>query len=212
MSSGSGVQRETVQALVWRLILDPQTARNVAPKFGDKLVFVPSTTSSAIPSSTVQLQHAFEKGVAISLSVLICGHFPLNYSPLQYYLAVHNGDINALTRQVLQMLAPDLLRVLREFRAIGFQGDLRPLSAHLMSHVDINPADIEHRTEEAHDRLEELILLRSLFGNTDLHHPEMLAFAQGLKMEMANGTNLFQLIEQKFLGRTIGFLEKIESG
>lgn len=57
---------------------------------------------------------------------------------LQWLLAMNYGDVNCLTRDVLEDFAPSLLQVLDEIRDLGPTGDLTVHRSFYIQHLDFD--------------------------------------------------------------------------
>lgn len=129
-SSGPGVDREVWLTLEDRLI---QPGGRLRPRFEELLVFNPSTSEPTVPSSEAQLIQAWSIGAFLTTYLMVHGNLPGQYSVLHYWLALHNGDMSCLTREILQEFAPGILPVIDGWTAAGPSATSAPI---LESYLD----------------------------------------------------------------------------
>lgn len=134
-SHGEGVEREVLQELV-DLRITP--SHIVQQAFGDSLIFNPTTDDLRVPSTPSQLKEAYILGAILSLSIARLGYLPQRFSPLQWLMAINNGDVRCISREMLEHFAPDLLTVIDSLRAAGPDGSLEDLRMHFAIHVDLD--------------------------------------------------------------------------
>lgn len=111
------------------------------PAFGDMLVFNPTTDDLGVPSTSSQLKDAWILGAILSLCVSCLGYLLQRFSPLQWLVAMNNGDIQCISRKMLEQFAPDLLAVIDTLCEIGPDGSLEGLRMHfaLYFELDVSP-------------------------------------------------------------------------
>ncbi|KIO33374.1 hypothetical protein M407DRAFT_17922 [Tulasnella calospora MUT 4182] len=207
-SSGEGVERELLQALIARRF---RPSHNLSPRFGDLLAFQPSTDDARVPSTEAELREAWITGALLTLSVIRNGHLPQNFMPLQWHLAMNNGDVDSLTRDVLDEFTPPLLQVLDELRELGPSGDLTVHRSFYAQYLDFDVGRLRHRDAVSHEALIPFTLYRTLFGPPSLDHPQMIAFMEGASLTCSNGFSVRELTHA-FSGGSAALLHRIIEG
>ncbi|KIO17043.1 hypothetical protein M407DRAFT_12525, partial [Tulasnella calospora MUT 4182] len=207
-SSGEGVEREYLQEVIARFFVP---SHNLQPRFGETLAFQPSTDDPRVPSTDAELQDAWRVGVLTSLSLLRLGHLPPAFSSLQWLLATNHGDINCLTRDVLEEFAPPLLEVLDGIRALGPHGNLSQFRSFYIQHLDFDIGRLRNRDETSHEALISFTLCRALFGPSSFDHPQLVAFMDGVSLQCENGFSVAELTHA-FTGGSIALLKRSVEG
>ncbi|KIO22353.1 hypothetical protein M407DRAFT_9983 [Tulasnella calospora MUT 4182] len=207
-SSGEGVEREYLQELISRYFTP---SHNLQPRYGEVLAFQPSTDDLRVPSTDAELRDAWVIGVLVTLTLLRLGHLPVSFSPLQWLLAINRGNINCLTREVMEEFAPTLLEVLDGVEALGPSGDLTQFRSFYVEHLDFDVGRLRNRDEISHTALIPFTLSRALFGPSSFDHPQMVAFMDGVSLQCENGFSVAELAHA-FTGGSIALLQRSIEG
>ena len=146
-SWGEGVRREVIQACVQRTF--SQDAGLFQPRFGEKLVFAPSSDIGVATEG--QLERCRRAGSVVALSMLFLGQIPAEFSPLFVLWCINGGDSRCFTRSVVMEHAQPLVAMIDNFREAGENGDISFARGFFASYLEQDVSEFNiHRSRITH--------------------------------------------------------------
>ncbi|TFK63365.1 hypothetical protein BDN72DRAFT_902460 [Pluteus cervinus] len=164
-------------------------------------------------SSTGQLLVQFEVLGCLSILMIAFGMPPTPLNPLIFQCMLHHGDLHSLTPRLIGEWHPGFRQLLEYFISLGHTGDLlkacpfgqnpstgsvvisTPLRAHFQSYFGMDVHSLGDRTEAGHQSWGVALLMMAVFGTTNLQHPYIQAFYNGVSMPSYNGRTTQDLFD-----------------
>lgn len=113
-STGTGVQRE-VYSMQWDAL---RNGPNVQARMGNYLLFRPQALTMGIQPTLNHRRTSFAYGAFATLSVIVLGHLPERFSPIQWLWALYDGNRKRLTSDILRMFLPELVEVVEKIQML----------------------------------------------------------------------------------------------
>ncbi|KAK1219074.1 hypothetical protein PQX77_018223 [Marasmius sp. AFHP31] len=206
VSSGTGVERETVQTLAHGY-LSRRASTFFLPHGPQFSTLAAVNGPSARWMSNDQKMDWGILGTVVGLSLIYgLGTEPLN--PLILIFFINECHVASLHSDLVSRWFPELYSTLKAWASLGHEDDVRQFAAHFSSYHDCDVASLRDRSAEQHRALGWEMLHNAILGSRGVDHPAVMFFLKGFRMPCDKGYNFTQ-IARSYQGGSEEFVSSV---